>query len=172
MRGSAEAAGLFEPDPSLPRGVSLWALLEAEASDAAAHAGFAVNHPTNLDNIRRHSRHVRHLIDPAAEPNRPMPGREYGVARAAREILDRVAADGAIDAARKSRADRSLRRVLALSDQILENCAAIIAAPAADVAITPARANLALLDTLLNGDPRDDSQAGLRQLRAVLETTD
>jgi len=164
---------LVKPDPALPGGMSLWALLDAEAADAAAHAGFAVNHPSNLDNIQRHTRHVRHLIEPAAEPNRPMPGRDHGVAPTARTMMARLASDDqGLDVQARQNAESALRHALGLSERILENCATIIAASSAEEAIAPARANTALLDAMRDGESETDRRLGLTQLKRVLKVTD
>ena len=153
--------------------MSLWALLDAEAADAAAHAGFAVNHPTNLDNIRRHTRHVRHLIDPAAEPNRPMPGRDHGVAPTARTMIEYLASDDqGLDLEARRGAEDVLRSTLGLSDRILENCAAIIAASSAEDAITLARANKALLEMMLDSGQDAGSRPGLTHLKRLLNAPD
>lgn len=164
---------MFEPDPGLPGGMSVWALLEAEAADAAAHAGFAVNHPTNLENIQRHTRHVRHSLDPAAEANRPMPGRDYGVIRAAKTMLRRLESAGTvIDASEQARATDGLHHMLALSDVIIGNCAAILAATTAEAATPLARANVGLLYSLIEGDRDGDGRLGLAQVKLALSAPD
>jgi len=172
-KAAEHSPGLTEPDPALPSGMSLWALLDAEADDAAAHAGFAVNHPTNLDNIQRHTRHVRHLIDPAAEPNRPMPGREQGVAPTARIMRERLDSDAqGLDQESRRIVEDTLRRTLGLSDGILENCAAIVAASSAEDAIALARANKTLLEIMRDGNQETGPQPGLTLLRRVLNAPD
>lgn len=68
-----------------PGGVGLLAILEEEARIAQQHAAFAVKDLEDYDNIRLHTPHVRHAIDPAEEPSGP--GKGYGVARAAKAVI-------------------------------------------------------------------------------------
>ena len=143
------------------------------AAGAVRPEGFAVNHPTSLDNIQRYPRHVRHLIDPDAELNRPIPGREYGVAKAARTMLDRLASGSAeLDQAARHTIEEVLRHTLRLSDQIVANCAQVITASYADEAIVPARANKALLEIMRNGGQDNGSRPGLTQLKSTLNAPD
>lgn len=68
-----------------PGGVGLLAILEEEARIAQQHAAFAVKDLEDYDNIRLHTPHVRHAIDPAEEASGP--GKGYGVARAAKAVI-------------------------------------------------------------------------------------
>ena len=148
---------------------SLWTMLDMEAADATAHAAFAVNHPDNLENIQRHTRHVRHLIEPNAEPNRPMPGREYGVAPTGRAMLARLGAGRlTIPSDLRAAAETELRQLLAVSARVLQNCREIIAAQQAEHAIGPARANHEIMRALRNGAGGAASQASLSRLKQIL----
>ena len=73
-----------------PGGVGLIAILEEEIAIAIAHAGYAVTHLDNLGNIRLHTDHVRHAVDPRSLRSGQGPGRGYGIIRAATGVLDHL----------------------------------------------------------------------------------
>jgi len=70
-----------------PGGVALLAILEQEAKVAQDHAGYAVTDLQDYENIRLHTRHVRHAIAPEKESSGQGPGKGYGVIRAAKDIV-------------------------------------------------------------------------------------
>ena len=73
-----------------PGQVGLIAILEEEVDIAIAHAGYAATDLDNLDNIRLHTDHVRHAVDPRALRSGQGPGRGYGIIRATQGVLDHL----------------------------------------------------------------------------------
>lgn len=76
FRGTPENRGL------LPTAV-------AEAEIAHQHATLALRDPTDVDAMRRHTRHVLHALDPSAEESGP--GLGYGAVRAAERTAHYIA---------------------------------------------------------------------------------
>ena len=67
-----------------PDRVGLLSILEAEAKIAAQHAKLAAADTESLESMQLHIRHVRHAVDPSAEPKGP--GKGYGVSKAAKDV--------------------------------------------------------------------------------------
>lgn len=86
-----------------PGGVGFLIAAMSDARVAVVHAKLVGRNPDNLDDIKLHSGHVLHALDPAAEPvsTAKGPGSGYGVKKAAagaRQHLDLAAkSEGASD---------------------------------------------------------------------------
>ena len=68
-----------------PAQLGLVSIAEQEAEIVGRHAQFAVTDLEDLANIQRHTRHVRHAIDPSTVAIGP--GKGYGLVQAARGIV-------------------------------------------------------------------------------------
>ena len=106
-----------------PDGVGLLPAAIAEAEIAARHASLAASDPTNLTNMKRHTLHVLHAVDPEQVENGP--GNGYGVKKAATGAAGHINAaantDGASDSI-KTHANHvatSAQNTVARADQIV-----------------------------------------------------
>jgi hypothetical protein len=81
--------------PSAPNGAALLAVAEADAALAVEHAQLAGRNQTDVGPMVQHSRHVLHILDPAAFPTGP--GSGLGLAPAVSAIGQHLslAAEGA-----------------------------------------------------------------------------
>lgn len=71
-----------------PDRVGLLTILETEAKIAAQHAKLAAADTENLESMQLHIGHVRHAVDPSAEPEGP--GKGYGVSKAAKGVVTHI----------------------------------------------------------------------------------
>ncbi|MDP6516773.1 MAG: c-type cytochrome [Alphaproteobacteria bacterium] len=161
-----------------PGKVGLATILEQEAEIAGQHAGFAASDLEDMDNIILHTAHVRHAIDPTTEAAGP--GKNYGVAKAAAEIvahmdMARQTAD-ATDSV-KTHAEHVIssannitawsKKIVGLGDQIRGGTSPISAAFYAEEIV-------AYIQWILNGNDADGDgtvswtkgEGGLAQIRA------
>lgn len=68
-----------------PGQVGLVTILEEEAKIAAQHAKFAASNTEDFDNVKLHTPHVQHAIDPGVVAQGP--GKGYGLIRAAQGVM-------------------------------------------------------------------------------------
>ncbi len=51
------------------------------------HSGYAITHPKDKDNVKRHLKHTCHALDPTTIKERPMPAPEIGLTKAIKRYL-------------------------------------------------------------------------------------
>ena len=51
------------------------------------HSGYAIAHPKDKDNVKRHLKHTCHALDPTTIKERPMPAPEIGLTKAIKRYL-------------------------------------------------------------------------------------
>lgn len=165
-----------------PGQVGLIAILEDEIDIAIAHAGYAAADLENIDNIKLHTDHVRHAIDPRALRSGQGPGRGYGAVRAARGALDHLnyalAAADASDSL-KLHAEHiaaSANNVLFWAGKVLDKAGQIVGGASPVVSAFFAEEIVERLQWMKNGRDADgdgtitwqDGEGGLAQMKAHL----
>ena len=165
-----------------PGQVGLIAILEEELAIAVAHAGYAAMDLENLENIRLHTDHVRHAVDPASVRSGQGPGRGYGLRRATQGVLDHLGyAAAAADASEslKLHAEHvaaSANNVLFWAGKILDKAAQITGGASPIVSAFFAEEIVEHLQWIAegrdaNGDGAtswEDGEGGLAQMKAHL----
>lgn len=146
FRGTPENRGL------LPTAV-------AEAEIAHQHATLALRDPTDIDAMRRHTRHVLHALDPSAEESGP--GLGYGAVRAAERTAHYIAlaatSVGATDAieTHATHIGTASRSAMAKGDEALEIAREIVQ-PEPEPADTTEAADTARAEGAVEEEPDEE----------------
>jgi len=164
-----------------PDRVGLIDALTTEAEIAAQHATLAASDLTDLDAMKRHTKHVRHALDPSTEEGGP--GKGFGVIRAADGVSTHVKlaarSDGAADRTKTHAVHiaTSADNVSMWSKAALAEAEKVLAAETAEAASESMTKIATLMEQLQSGtDANEDGkvswesgEGGIAQARQHLE---
>jgi len=165
-----------------PGEVGLITTLEEELDIAIAHAAYAVTDLEDLDNIRFHTDHVRHAVNPASVRSGQGPGLGYGLVRAAQGVRDHLGyAAGTADASESmtlhaQHVDAATGNVLFWAGKILDRGGLIIGGASPIVSSFFAEEIVEHLEWIKNGRDAngdgviswEEGEGGLAQMKAHL----
>ncbi len=165
-----------------PGAVGLVTTLEEELDIATAHAGYAVTDLEDLDNMRFHTDHVRHAVNPASAHAGQGPGLGYGLVRAAQGVRDHLGyAAGSADASESMKlhaqhVDAAVGNVLFWAGKILDKGGLIIGGASPIVSSFFAEEIVEHLEWIRNGRDAngdgviswEEGEGGLAQMKAHL----
>lgn len=142
-----------------PDKMGLLPTAEAEAEVAATHIGYALSDPDDLGNIKLHTEHVLHAVDPSEAAQGP--GHGYGLIKAAKGVADHIgfaaAADGATENVElhSEHVSTSASNVAEWGRDVVELGTAIRDADSADAAAEKAREIKRLVGCIQTGCDAD-----------------